>query len=56
MPSATTYVSEAKFSVLLHLKSLKRNNFEVEDNLRLKISVIQQDITRVVSPQEQDNC
>jgi hypothetical protein len=56
MPSPTTYVYEAQSSVLLHLKSMKKKNFKVEDDLSLKISMTQPDITRPVSLQKQHSC
>jgi hypothetical protein len=40
MPFAMNYFCEVGFSVLVDLKSKKRNRLEVEDDMRLKISVI----------------
>lgn len=44
MSFATTYFYEAGFSVLLDLKSKKRNKLVVEDDMRLKCWVIQPNI------------
>jgi hypothetical protein len=51
---AMTYFCKVEFSVLLlvDLKSKKRNWLKVEDDMRLKISVIQPDISQLVSSQK----
>jgi hypothetical protein len=50
---ARIYFGEAGLPVLLDGKSKKRHKFEVKDDMRLNISVIQRDITRLVSSQKQ---
>lgn len=50
MPFVTTYLCEKSFSVLVYLKNKYRNRLKnVESELRIQVSTIKPDITRLVS-------
>ena len=49
MPFPTTYNCEAGFSTLVGLKTKQRNRINVEPNMRLKLSSLEPDITRLMS-------
>ena len=53
MPFPTTYNCEAGFSTLVGLKTKQRNRINVEPNMRLKLSSLEPDITRLMSQQKQ---